>query len=119
MIGLNDAGSMLKVSLPQSVLLPTDFVLLGYCKRGEKCWFLHVDSDTPATASGSSQDGDEEQDFCSICFEKPSIYGLLGVFSCHGNRTSLIVLRTRRLQPYILYKSGPPGLSTSIWNSNR
>lgn len=45
---------------------------LGYCKRGENCWFLHE-----TDKKGAVQDDDEEQ-LCSICFEKPAMYGLLG-----------------------------------------
>ncbi|KAF9485502.1 hypothetical protein BDN70DRAFT_795621 [Pholiota conissans] len=62
------------------VLTPYDssktcrFYLQGYCKRGDKCWFRHTESKdkgkNPATL-------DEEDDICSICFEKPITYGLL------------------------------------------
>ncbi|KAF5383685.1 hypothetical protein D9615_003649 [Tricholomella constricta] len=47
----------------------------GYCKRGDKCWFLHVVDKDPAT-EGAAELDDEE--LCSICFEKPLTYGLLG-----------------------------------------
>ena len=42
----------------------------GYCRRGDKCWFLHTD----AKGKGALE---EEDDLCSICFEKPITYGLL------------------------------------------
>ncbi|KAG5639581.1 hypothetical protein H0H81_010783 [Sphagnurus paluster] len=49
----------------------------GYCKRGDQCWFLHVVEAAPgAVAEQQSREGEEE--VCSICFEKPSTYGLLG-----------------------------------------
>ena len=44
------------------------FYAAGYCKNGECCWFRHVD---PPKAS-------EEEDLCSICYDKPVTYGLLG-----------------------------------------
>ncbi|KAF8638934.1 hypothetical protein AX16_010409 [Volvariella volvacea WC 439] len=40
-----------------------------FCKRGDKCWFRHVDP--------SSDEATQESDTCSICLEKPVIYGLL------------------------------------------
>ncbi|KAL0579268.1 hypothetical protein V5O48_002722 [Marasmius crinis-equi] len=58
------------------------FFAKGYCKRGEKCWFLHT-LPSPNQASGSTgvNTPDEELDpideLCSVCFEKPTLYGLL------------------------------------------
>ncbi|KAF9268987.1 hypothetical protein L218DRAFT_852143, partial [Marasmius fiardii PR-910] len=48
----------------------------GYCKRAEKCWFLHElpQSREVGKALDENEDIDEN---CSICFEKPSLYGLL------------------------------------------
>ncbi|KAG6919532.1 hypothetical protein DXG01_005122 [Tephrocybe rancida] len=46
----------------------------GYCKRGDKCWFIH---ETKGGASAQAEDDDDEE-LCSVCFEKPSLYGLLG-----------------------------------------
>ncbi|KAF9462972.1 hypothetical protein BDZ94DRAFT_1193837 [Collybia nuda] len=43
------------------------FYVKGFCKRGEKCWFVH---------GVRLEDGSERED-CSICFEKPANYGLL------------------------------------------
>ncbi|KAG6831105.1 hypothetical protein H0H92_012782 [Tricholoma furcatifolium] len=42
----------------------------GYCKRGDKCWFIHETSTTDVPS-------DDDDDPCSVCFEKPSLYGLL------------------------------------------
>ncbi|RDB20803.1 E3 ubiquitin-protein ligase makorin-1 [Hypsizygus marmoreus] len=50
------------------------FYANGYCKRGESCWFLHVVDG----GKGRAKDEDEDEELCSICFEKPSLYGLLG-----------------------------------------
>ncbi|GLB41953.1 putative zinc finger [Lyophyllum shimeji] len=47
----------------------------GYCKHGAQCWFRHGIKDDPPKP-GPPEADDEE--LCSICFEKPSIYGLLG-----------------------------------------
>lgn len=52
------------------------WLLSGFCKRGDTCWFLHV-SDRTSNRTASSDDEDEE--LCSICFEKPVTYGLLGI----------------------------------------
>ncbi|CAA7267402.1 unnamed protein product [Cyclocybe aegerita] len=50
----------------------------GFCKRGDACWFLHTsDSKDKRPATNSALD-EEEEEFCSICFEKPTTYGLLG-----------------------------------------
>ena len=46
-------------------------IIPGFCKRGDSCWFLHV-SDQPKKAEI------EEDELCSICFEKPVTFGLLG-----------------------------------------
>ncbi|KAG7093877.1 hypothetical protein E1B28_007516 [Marasmius oreades] len=50
----------------------------GYCKRAEKCWFLHT---LPRNQVGGTLDihdvVDPIDELCSICFEKPSLYGLL------------------------------------------
>ncbi|KJA23618.1 hypothetical protein HYPSUDRAFT_137701 [Hypholoma sublateritium FD-334 SS-4] len=46
------------------------FYSQGYCRRGDECWFLHAD----AKGKGPLE---EEDDLCSICFEKPTTYGLL------------------------------------------
>ncbi|KZT27820.1 hypothetical protein NEOLEDRAFT_1059740 [Neolentinus lepideus HHB14362 ss-1] len=56
----------------------------GYCRRGDRCWFRHVlpeKAKAPAESSSSttvdevvSEDFD---DVCSICYEKPTTYGLL------------------------------------------
>ncbi|KAJ7066758.1 hypothetical protein C8F01DRAFT_982015 [Mycena amicta] len=43
------------------------FYARGFCKHGAKCWFSH---DREALI-------EEEDDLCSICFEKPVTYGLL------------------------------------------
>lgn len=54
--------------------------MLGFCKRGDKCWFVHD--------SGS---GDEiEREDCSICFETPTTYGLLSMFESYVELQRLI-----------------------------
>ncbi|KAF7294432.1 hypothetical protein MKEN_01435700 [Mycena kentingensis (nom. inval.)] len=45
------------------------FFAAGFCRRGDECWFVH-DKD-------SSSGIQEEDDLCSICFERPTTYGLL------------------------------------------
>ncbi|KAF8216309.1 hypothetical protein K438DRAFT_1703090 [Mycena galopus ATCC 62051] len=46
------------------------FYAAGFCKRGAQCWFNH--------AKGKEKEViDEEDDLCSICFDKPVTYGLL------------------------------------------
>ncbi|KAJ3531779.1 hypothetical protein NM688_g7525 [Phlebia brevispora] len=58
----------------------------GYCKRGDKCWFRHVlppaDSTAPnpdAVDVREQQNEEEDEDLmCSICYEKPVTFGLLG-----------------------------------------
>ncbi|KAJ7115817.1 hypothetical protein C8R44DRAFT_628578 [Mycena epipterygia] len=46
------------------------FYAAGFCKRGAQCWFSH--------AKGKEKEViDDEDDLCSICFEKPVTYGLL------------------------------------------
>ncbi|KAF8957455.1 glucanotransferase domain of glycogen debranching enzyme-domain-containing protein [Flammula alnicola] len=60
------------------------FYAQGFCKRGDKCWFLHTDEKEKdrdkgkASVPGPSSELEEEDDLCSICFEKPTTYGLLG-----------------------------------------
>ncbi|KAG6844636.1 hypothetical protein H0H87_005293 [Tephrocybe sp. NHM501043] len=46
----------------------------GYCKRGDKCWFAHQ----PKVITKVQGEVDDDEELCSICFEKPSLYGLLG-----------------------------------------
>jgi len=43
----------------------------GFCKRGDACWFIH------ATDSKEVSTEEEDEELCSICFEKPATYGLL------------------------------------------
>ncbi|KAJ7583434.1 hypothetical protein C8J56DRAFT_790739 [Mycena floridula] len=52
------------------------FFSAGYCKREDKCWFLHV-KPPPTTVVPEEESGEEEDLNCSICFEKPMNYGLL------------------------------------------
>lgn len=44
----------------------------GFCKRGELCWFKHVDSH-----HNQANILEEEDQLCSVCFEKPVTFGLL------------------------------------------
>lgn len=71
----------------------------GFCKRGENCWFLHK-SDRPKDIQG-----EEEHEPCSICFEKPAIYGLLGKYL--RLPISFIDCHCRWMQPHLLYHSRP------------
>jgi E3 ubiquitin-protein ligase makorin len=45
---------------------------VGYCKRGEKCWFRHV---TPPNPTANTAD----PLICPICMEEPVTFGLLGL----------------------------------------
>ncbi|KAK7030745.1 hypothetical protein R3P38DRAFT_2930257 [Favolaschia claudopus] len=47
------------------------FYAAGFCKRGNECWFSH------AKGKEKEQAIEEEDDLCSICFDKPVTYGLL------------------------------------------
>jgi len=51
---------------------------IGFCKRGEGCWFLHVSDSKDKQAVSSLVEEVEEDEPCSICFEQPTTYGLLG-----------------------------------------
>ena len=53
-------------------------LLSGFCKRGDACWFLHVSDRKSGDNFTLTEDEDEE--LCSICFEKPVTFGLLGIF---------------------------------------
>ncbi|KAI0641948.1 hypothetical protein C8Q79DRAFT_264135 [Trametes meyenii] len=55
------------------------FHAAGFCKHGEQCWFLHTDPSQVASGSQSSVSLSEEEDefLCSICYDKPSTFGLL------------------------------------------
>ncbi|KAI4518624.1 hypothetical protein K525DRAFT_227335 [Schizophyllum commune Loenen D] len=50
------------------------FYANGYCRRGDSCWFKHV----KLASSQVTLEDAVEDDPCSICFEKPTTYGLLG-----------------------------------------
>ena len=50
----------------------TDELCIGYCKRGDKCWFLHVNgSEEPGPPASGAE--------CIICYDEPVTYGLMGV----------------------------------------
>lgn len=52
------------------------FYAAGFCKRGAECWFAH---ERPQSAPQQEPVADDEsEDICSICYEKPTTYGLLG-----------------------------------------
>lgn len=61
----------------------TDKICTGYCKRGDKCWFLHVDGSEEPSPSGSDAE-------CIICYDKPVTYGLMGAsqMAIHENPIS-------------------------------
>ncbi|KAF7356743.1 hypothetical protein MVEN_01009300 [Mycena venus] len=46
------------------------FYAAGFCKRGAQCWFPH-------TKGKEKEVIEDEDDLCSICFDKPVTYGLL------------------------------------------
>jgi len=49
----------------------TDVTDVGYCKRGDSCWFLHIDgSEEPRIPNPDSE--------CIICYDRPVTYGLMG-----------------------------------------
>ena len=53
--------------------------IAGYCNRGDKCWFKHSDPIKPGSSSREPPSAsDEEEHLCSICYDKPTTYGLLG-----------------------------------------
>ncbi|PPQ63320.1 hypothetical protein CVT24_006765 [Panaeolus cyanescens] len=52
------------------------YYIQGYCKRGDSCWFRHTSDDGPSSSQVSIESDDE--DTCSICFEKATTFGLLG-----------------------------------------
>ncbi|KAI0653393.1 hypothetical protein C8Q70DRAFT_606385 [Cubamyces menziesii] len=55
------------------------FYAAGHCRRGDKCWFLHADPNEVASGSQAhSPSNDEVDQLCSICYDKPTVYGLLG-----------------------------------------
>ena len=60
----------------------TDAMCVGFCKRGDKCWFLHVDGSEEPSPPGSDAE-------CIICYDKPVTYGLMGA-SGSVIRTKLI-----------------------------
>ncbi|KAF9557323.1 hypothetical protein CPC08DRAFT_668777 [Agrocybe pediades] len=46
----------------------------GFCKRGDACWFVHA---LPPSKITTTADVEAEDELCSVCFEKPTTYGLL------------------------------------------
>lgn len=60
------------------------YMYLGFCKRGATCWFRHVVDKQPTI------DEEQDEDLCSICFEKPATFGLLGEHNCQYARLQLI-----------------------------
>lgn len=58
------------------------FYTAGYCRRGDDCWFIHADPAKPGSSSRiPPTDAEEDEHLCSICYDKPAVYGLLG--ECH------------------------------------
>ncbi|KAI0367002.1 hypothetical protein BV20DRAFT_950971 [Pilatotrama ljubarskyi] len=55
------------------------FYAAGFCKWGERCWFVHADPSKVASTSKAvaSQSEEEEEFLCSICYDKPATFGLL------------------------------------------
>ncbi len=65
---------------------PCKFYAAGYCRRGEKCWFLHAD---PTKVGKTSEPEEEDENVCTICYDKPETFGLLGEY-CHSIYTSQV-----------------------------
>ncbi|KAI0766941.1 hypothetical protein BD413DRAFT_480264 [Trametes elegans] len=55
---------------------PCKFYAAGFCKRGDRCWFVHARPGTSGKRAASQFDEDDEN-LCSICYDKPATYGLL------------------------------------------
>ncbi|KAF9453513.1 hypothetical protein P691DRAFT_658377 [Macrolepiota fuliginosa MF-IS2] len=69
---------------PKHLLTPYDeskrckYYANGFCRHGDHCWFKHTTDDAPPVSCDVEQRSDDQQDEpCSICFEKPVTYGLL------------------------------------------
>jgi E3 ubiquitin-protein ligase makorin len=67
------AGASPSISLTSDTGALTDAMLAGYCKRGDRCWFLHVDGSEGPSLPGSDAE-------CIICYDRPVTYGLMGAF---------------------------------------
>ena len=76
-------------------------LLSGFCKRGDACWFLHI-SDRRKSGGNLTLTEDEDEELCSICFEKPVTFGLLGI-SLILIDSLLLTSECRWLQSYFLY----------------
>lgn len=50
------------------------YIRLGFCKKGASCWFQHVVD----LKDKQTVENEQDEDLCSICFEKPATFGLLG-----------------------------------------
>ncbi|KAG6890308.1 hypothetical protein C0995_009514 [Termitomyces sp. Mi166 len=68
---IDSSGSRAPLLTPYDQAKRCKYYVQGYCKRGDKCWFIHEKS----VPGGKAEDADD--DCCSICFETPSLYGLL------------------------------------------
>ncbi|KAG5718722.1 putative E3 ubiquitin-protein ligase makorin-1 [Termitomyces sp. T112] len=66
------SGSRAPLLTPYDQAKRCKYYAQGYCKRGDKCWFVHEKSVVDA------KEEDQDDDCCSVCFERPSLYGLLG-----------------------------------------
>ena len=55
------------------------FYAAGYCKRGAQCWFLHAQPAAGSSMTRAEPLAEDESDCsCSICYDTPVTYGLLG-----------------------------------------
>lgn len=58
---------------------PCRFYAAGYCKRGAQCWFLHAQPPSGSSTAPAQPPAEDESDCsCSICYDTPVTYGLLG-----------------------------------------
>ena len=64
------------------------FYASGWCRNGDKCWFIHVKPGDKSSSSTSQPPDDDEDNLCSICYDVPVTFGLLGEcigFSCDAS----------------------------------
>lgn len=67
-------------SFSANILRIPSHLFPGFCRRGDLCWFKHVVNQSQVIPSTTLEEEDLKNDPCSICFEKPAIYGLLCMF---------------------------------------
>ncbi|KAI0731156.1 hypothetical protein C8Q76DRAFT_612209 [Earliella scabrosa] len=53
------------------------FYASGWCRNGDKCWFIHVKPGDKSSSATSQPPDDDEDNLCSICYDVPVTFGLL------------------------------------------